>query len=358
MPSDKQLYDEWQAKYPKFNQRQAAAKLALDHALDPDSVTGRLSRFVSKAEPRLTGTIKELAHKTDKVDPSVLAQDLILAEDALTWKHFVLHGAAVFASDVHFPYARWDALELMFRILEDIKVALFTTGNDLNDNTAFGRWDDSRPLGGRSWTNDLAYARKVEAEYYTIIKQVTHNAELADVQGNHDNWFFNHLREKAPNVAEAMIADYMTWKRSHGVLQFSKGYTENALHLPNSNVTFWHGQFAGNKAEANAKNTMQTFATGGQVRNVVVGHTHRPVLVEGYRVGYPDRWFINSPCLSRIENVPYMKRNPNGWGLGFVIVEGNKATKIDFTEQYGYLHAEFKGRDYSVKVDHSTPKEY
>jgi predicted phosphodiesterase len=362
MPSDKKLFDEWQRRFPDHTIRQAANVLAMEHGLDADSVTGRISRYGKEVTFKYVNTLKHLANETHDVDPSIATQDEILERDAKIWDKLRVHcSTAVFASDPHFPYARWDAIELMFRVLERVKVDLFTVGNDLNDNSAYGRWDDKRPLSGRKWTNDTAYGRSLEGQYYLLIDEVT-GAQKVQLQGNHDNWWYTSMREAVPSDAEAIIADYMKWLSNRDVLQFSKGYTENALHL-NDALTFWHGQFASNKAEANAKNTLQQFARNGQVRSVVVGHTHRPATVEGYQVGYPDRVFINAPCLSRIENVPYMKRNPHGWGLGFVIAEYEEGTKhklhrIDFKEENGYLHAEFKGNSASIKVDKSTPKEF
>jgi predicted phosphodiesterase len=362
MPSDKTLFQRWQDQYQQMNSRQAANALAMEFGLDPDSVAGRLSRYGASTEPKYVNKLKALANEVHEVDPSISAQDEILERDAKIWAKLRLYcKTAVFASDLHFPYARWDAIELMFRVLEDVKVDIFTTGNDTNDNSAYGRWEDKRPLSGRKWSNDTAYGRSLEGQYYLLIDEVT-KAQKVQVQGNHDNWWYIKLREAVPTDAEGIIADYMKWLSNRDVLQFSKGYTENALHL-NDALTFWHGQFASSKTESNAKSTLQQFAQNGMVRSVVVGHTHRPATIEGYRAGYPDRFFINSPCLSRIENVPYMKRNPHGWGLGFVIAEyeegtRHKATRIDFTEHGGYLHAEYKGKSYAIKVDKSTPKEF
>jgi calcineurin-like phosphoesterase family protein len=359
MPTDKQLYNEWQAKFANHSITQAADLLASRYNLSPDSVRGRLSRTMGS----YTTDLKHLATKTNEVDPSIERQDTVLDHSAGIWNYARPYmNTAVWASDIHLPYARWDAIELLFRIMSNIpKIDLFTVGNDLLDNSAFGRWDDKRPAGGQRWSSDLSYMRNLEESFYRQVREAT-NAGLLQVQGNHDNWWFAHLRENAPHVAESVIADYMERLDEQGVIQFSKGYTEPEVWL-NEDLVFWHGQFASNKATANAANSMKQFTKNGKTPSVVVGHTHRPSTVEGYQIGYNGRTFINAPCLSRIENVPYIKRNPQGWGLGFVVAEydntgWHKLTRIDFVERGKNLVAEYKGRDYSVTLDKSVPKEY
>lgn len=359
MPSDKELYSQWKTQYRALTLSQAAETLASHFKLNPDSVRGRLSRYRDGNSD--ISRLKELATKTSEIDPSIYEQDKILHTSAKRWDKLTNSlRTAIFASDIHFPYARWDALELLFLIMQDLRVDLFTGGNDLNDNSAFGRWDDKRPNNGQRWSNDTQYMRDLEFSFYRQVKEAT-GADIAQVQGNHDNWWYTHLREVTPSNAESFILDYMQRLDEVGVLQFSKGYTENELWLTDD-LVFWHGQFAGNKAISNAANTMKQFTKNGKTPSVVVGHTHRPSTVDGYQVGYNGRTFINAPCLSRIENVPYIKRNPQGWGLGFVYAEFDysyhKLHRIDFLERDGYLVAEFKGKDYKVKVDKSQPKEY
>lgn len=357
MPTDKELHSEWKSLFRTMSPAQAADALAARHKLSPDSVRGRLSRF--KVDVK---NLKALATKTNEVDPSIEGQDQILAIHQTAWE--ILQPSlttAVFASDLHLPYARWDAVELLFLIMQDLRVDLFTGGNDLLDNSAFGRWDDKRPKNGQRWSNDVAYMRNLEFSFYRQVQEAT-GASIAQVQGNHDNWWYRHLREVTPENAEAIILEYMQRLDAAQVIQFSKGFTENPLWL-NSDLVYWHGQFASSNPVANAKNTMKQFTSQGRTPSVVVGHTHRPVTVEGYQVGYTDRSFINAPCLSRIENVPYIGRNPQGWGLGFVYSEfdqsgWHKSYRIDFIERGKELHAEFKGRDYRVKLDKSQPKEY
>ncbi len=357
MPTDKELY---QASLKLAGDTNEKAKtLAARYGLSEDSVRGRLSRA---AKGNYSGHLKELATRTHEVDPSIEEQDAILDLHRSYWERIAPRTRyAAFVSDLHFPYARWDAVELMFSILQDAQVDVLTVGNDLLDNTAFGRWDDSRPKNGQRWSNDVKYMRDLEFSYYRQVQEAL-GATLIQVQGNHDNWWFNHIREKTPENAEAIILDYMQKLDEAHVIQFSKGYTEPEVWL-NDSLVFWHGQFAGNNATSNAKNSMKQFTKQGMTPSVVVGHTHRPSTVEGYQVGYNDRVFINSGCMSRIENVPYIKRNPQGWGLGFVYAEydptgWHKLTRIDFIERGKQLVAEFKGRDYAVTLDKSAPKEY
>ena len=190
-----------------------------------------------------------------------------------------------------------------------------------------------------------------------------HGSHLLGVMGNHDAWFFTKYREMMSGTSESSLADYMEWMLDEfGILQFSAG-RENYIELSPA-LVWWHGQFVSKNSSANAKNTLAQFTKDGISRSVVVGHTHRPALVNGVEVGYPGVTFVNSPCLSRVENVPYIKRDPQGWGLGITLcyfVPGTRLHRLElvvYREEGTNLVAYTNGRVYKTKIDKEVPADF
>lgn len=359
MPTDLELLHERETRLHKLTIAQAAQTLAEDYHLSYDSVRGRLSRAgASKTIDRVKG----LALGSTKVTSSSEWQYNIIEESEYAFEKLRRNSSvAVFRSDSHLPYARWDALALEQQLLFDIKPDFITVGNDLLDNAGFGRWEDDRPLEGQIWSGDFARRWAMEQAMYETLQRT--GTTLVQVQGNHDNWFYQHLRHASPKTAEATITQYMRDIRQLGVLQFSRGYLENSLRL-NPALVFWHGQFASKNPLANAKNTIEQFITDGVASSVVVGHTHRPVQLQGSSFGYSGVQFVNAPCLSRLEHVPYLKRDPKGWGLGLVVAYYDPTSRyhelhlIHFEERGNKLVARFNGNVYEVELDKTLPQDY
>lgn len=339
MPSDQSLYLERHVQYGNMSDSEAANALAQNYGLSPDSVRGRLSRANNSENNLLVA--KALA-STLGDSPSVQRQQQII-EKSVRELEASNPTRIAFVSDVHLPYPRWDALDLTAQILDDFNPEETTAQNDFLDNTGYGRWDDDRSPQDKAWTGDLERLRRLEKQVYRMWK-----GRLIGIMGNHDRWFFTHIRKQSPQSAEKIIADYMDWLYEDcGVLQFSNGQKENAL--VRGNVVLWHGQFASKNPLSNARNSLAQFMSEGMAHAVVVGHTHRPFDVDGSVVGYDGVKFVNSPCLCSLEP-PYMKRDPKGWGLGITLIENNVPTLVRYQQHGNELKAYVLGKEYKTKV--------
>jgi len=365
MPSDKQLFIERHTYHKNHTDAQAADALAQEYNLSPDSLRGRLSR--ARNPSNWAALAKHQSTYTDDTDPSIARQNKVLKDSKEVFldaqKNLNTDAVGVFMSDVHAPYTRWDAWELALVIIEDIQPDFISAQNDFTDNKGFGRWDDDRPHGGKDWSADLAYMRNLETNMYKSLNTISPRSYLIGVGGNHDLWYHRYLRKSATLVSESLIADYMEFLWDCSVLQFTRGYTENYIEL-SPGLVWWHGQFASKLPTTNARNTLTQFMKGGQARSVIVGHTHRPAIIEGASVGFPGVTFINAPCMSRLENVPYMKRDPTGWALGIVVSHFQPNTTfthhdlVEFKEEGVQLIAHYAGKRYSVHLDKDVKNDY
>lgn len=356
--SDEELYVLRHTEYYNIkSDARASEAIAEDYNLSVSSVRGRLSRGAVLGKVAL---IKAAALDKSTDDPGIIRQnDVIGRSTEVLAEHRKLFNrkkhAAFFISDLHLPYARWDAVRLTALIMQNsaVPVAYISGKNDMLDNEGYGRWDESKTrVTSRIKGTHL---RQIEKSIYSLWRDVAPSAVIVEVAGNHDNWWNYAIRNRIPNEAEEIIADYMEMvERWGGILQFTRGNRENYFQV-SPRLIWWHGQYTSKNHASNAENSLSQFMRDGQAVSVVVGHTHRPYHVPGSSVGYPGVEFFNSGCLSRLEAIPYIKRDPKGWGLGIVrhIVDGSytSGNLIKFEEYKGSLIANVEGTTYDVPVD-------
>lgn len=343
---------------------EAARSLANEYGLSYDSVRGRLSR--ANTPQNHAKLMKDLAENTPSIAPSVIRQIDITLEGHRRWKelkdNIAGNQTAVFLSDLHLPYTRWDAYELAMTIIGDLHPTVVSGANDLRDNTGLGRWGDNRPVRGQVMSSDDANIRRNELIHYRELNRKC--GVVVNLLGNHDIWFYNNLRTNSPQTAELQIADYMSAIANEGVIQFSRGYEENYLELGHG-LVWWHGQFTNKSNLALAKNNLEHFAhvfNDGRMRSVVAGHTHRPMVVEGTAVGYPSVKFVNSGALT--DYAPYMKRNPHAWGLGITVCQfyftswEHEIDLLVFQEKGNKLVCRYNGTSYEVELNKEHKQDY
>lgn len=361
--TDKELYILRHTEYNHIkSDARAAEAIAHDLTLSVDSVRGRISR--ADTPQNQIEVARLLATTIPTISPSIERQLNVISASKAKFDHLqrglVAAGqevVGIFSSDTHNPYMRWDAVNLQMQIISDLQPTYFSAMNDFNDNSGYGRWGDSRTVPNRLWSADLGNMRASEKAYYTMVrKNMAKGGQLLGVAGNHDNWWFSFLREHSPSTAEEQIANYLEWLYEEcGVLVFENG-RENAVKL-SPNLVWWHGQFVAKSPMTNAKSTLEQFVEDGVAATVVVGHTHRPVHIPGAVVGYPGVDFYNSPCMSRITQVPYLKRDPRAWGLGITIchyVPGTRQTRCElvvFKKEGAELVAYSGQKRYATALD-------
>lgn len=350
-----------------MNDSQAAINLAAAYSLSVDSLRGRLSR--ANTPTNWARVNKYVALTVEPISPSVARQKAVVAnsveiyEDTLARLPDDKWHLGVFVSDAHAPYTRWDAWNLTLQLIEKLQPAFVSGQNDFVDNAGFGRWDDTRTAAGRVWGSDVANLRALEVSMYNAITSAAPDTTIVGVAGNHDLWYPQYLRKEWGQAAEQEIANYMELMQTNGVLLFNCLNHENAVQL-SPGLVWWHGQFTSRLPTTNASNTLGQFMADGVAASVTVGHTHRPVHIPGVAVKLPGVDFWNSPCLSRIEQVPYLKRDPKGWKLGITLnyfkprSRAVRGTIIIFEREGGELAAYYDGMRFATPLDIDTPDDY
>jgi len=338
--------------------------IASSYNLSPDSIRGRLSR-ASREPAARKAVLQAVTENVDKLPNSVLVQhDIIEASknEFAAWSKVDEDRLAFFVSDMHAPYHRLDAYELVLTIASDINPHAITALNDSLDNAGYGRHDDNSPVYQRLWRGDFANARQIQSTMHADFRSVmAFGGKLLGLMGNHDRWIFSHWRAVTPQSAELMIADYMSMLYDKdNVLLFSRGVYENSVHL-SEGLVLVHGLSAAKNPNTLAKKAFQHYMVDGRAKSVVQGHTHRPVEVYGDTVGYAGVKFVNSGHL-RHNDPDWLAHTPKDWGMGITICRYNPTRwehdiqLVRFVEVGDKLVARYEGKEYTVKLDKYRPE--
>jgi len=354
MVTDAQLYVERFTEYRDASN--AYSIIASKYALQPDSVRGRISRADTRENQLLVA--KWLANNVRPVDPSVARQQSVIEQSYAEFNRLQDGaGYGMFISDKHNPNGRWDAWDLTLQIVEDTKPKYVSVQNDWNDNKGYGRWEDIRQGKDRVWSDDIAYMRSLEEQDYKTLLCAYPKTTMLAVMGNHDYWWYNNKRLTSPQDAEKTIADYMEWLLDHGVLQFTRGFHENAIHL--SPALVWvHGKWASKSAVSNARNAVRTFTKNGVAKSVVFGHSHRPSVVDGREFDINGIKVVNSGSLCRNTGVDYMAfGEAPAWSMGITRCWFNSENRdhqlelVEFKPEGEWLVARTNGKTYRSKLE-------
>lgn len=356
MPSDRDIWELRHTTYGHIREDARAAEImANELGHDVNSVRGRISRADTPGN-RLW-LAEHIANNPPRTSPSIDRQRRVFdaAYDSLNFaRRFHAQGEAtvIGAFDIHYPYARFDALELTAQITADEQPTYLVYGGDINDNEGFGRWEDDRSPYDRLFSADYHNNRVGEFSITRALQQVSPQTLPLYLTGNHDLWRYSYLRKHDPQQAEDRIADYVEALWKQGIHVFSTTREEKIdLH---EHLDLWHGQFTSPNHMTNAKSTIGQFVVKGRAKSIVVGHTHRPIHVPGSAVGYSGVDYWNAPCLSRVERIPWLDRDPRAWGLGIyravMTEDGVRGENILFTPERNKLVAYFKGRKYETEL--------
>jgi nucleotide-binding universal stress UspA family protein len=354
MPTDRELFVLRHTDFGHIrSDAQAAEHLADIYRLSIDSVRGRLSR-ANTPENNL-----EVAERTAKnpptKSPSILRQEAVFRNSRRSLSQS-MSGARrktlVGLFDVHYPHTRFDSLNLALQIIADISPDYLVYGGDFDDNEGFSNWDDDRSPYDRLFSADYQNNRIGSMSIRAAVRKAARGALELELTGNHCMWRYNYLRRQDPQQAEERIADYVEELERQGVHVFST--TREVEVRVHHKLTLWHGQFTSPNHQQNAKSTLAQFMEDGEATSVVVGHTHRPIHIPGSSVGYSGVDYWNAPCLSRVDKIPWLKRDPKAWDIGLFFAEmdfgGVEGENIIFKPKGRALTAQFKGRRYETEL--------
>lgn len=373
MPSDKELY-----LHHKVN-GESYQDIADAFNLNVDSVRSRINRVPLSVQVQAA---QKLSTLRPLKSPAVLRQEAVVdrcqyifsaMQETLKARGRPFY--AVFISDLHIPNTNWAAVELATQLIIACQPAYISAMNDLFDFQGYSNWGDNRTAAERLWSSDLETAYAVTRHLYDLWRKAAPDSMLLQVQGNHDNWLFNYLRNKvAEGIGERVIADFMEEMETQGVKMLSR-HGQNVVKI-SPGLKWLHGISAAKNMSTVAKNTLQAMRGEGDEAgiwyNTVAGHTHRAL--NGYQHGGVRHWnsgtmmqyssdltttgtglLITADGNQSLEFPTYLKNKPH-WDTGIVInlVDPNSRQVggwyIDFYREGDALCAIWEGNKYKVQL--------
>lgn len=364
MVSDLQLFVESCIELAEYSPKHKVAILAQRYNLSVDSVRGRISRASGTPAARAAIT-RHLATQAAAVPPSVKRQNEILKWSEDVWNDFTQVNAprrGVFLSDMHLPYTRWDAYELMLTVSDWFRPHVISALNDALDNKGYSDHKDDDPVWKTLWRSDIQNAlNTLSSVHFDLNQTLAEGGVLAAVAGNHDNWLFRYWRAHDKQTAERNIANFLEGLKSDNVLTFNRNSRqEPALHL-SPGLVWVHGMFMSSNPILNARKAFAHFMEPGKpAKSVVQGHTHRAASIDGILAGYTGVKFINNGHL-RNTKVDWQKHDMRDWRMSITLCTFNPqewehtAELVLFEERKDKLIARYEGNEWSVKLDKRMP---
>jgi predicted phosphodiesterase len=351
MVSDKQLF------YEHFAMGASYTHLASAYMQPQKDIRSRIARM--KDIKTSVDTLRAIAERKPLDNEYLIKQKELVDNCWVAWDNYLAslpdddYIYTFFISDIHYPYANWKALELVFEMVAHIQPHIITTYNDLFDMTGYGRWEDNRSPAARLWTDNIQNAIDLANVHHRTLQKLSKRAKLVEVTGNHDIWVYNYLRNNRNGFSEKNIYEFMQEMHKQGVLLTSYQGNMSMITLWDS-VVLLHGQSSASSISSIADYNRKITTKNGKLYHTVSGHTHRIGVNHKY-----DRLHVNSGCLMQFDDydaVPYL-RYPPQWQTGFVIIKTlgkNPCEWVDIqpinivTLPNGRLHAHYQGNSYYV----------
>lgn len=332
MVKDFELYREWKVNYPTLNASEVAKVLSGIHDFSWDSIRGRLSR-VDTIENRVE-IAKILSEPTWNSD-SVRRQEEIINKSKVMWElkrgiweKYDRPIVGYFISDMHRgAKVRNDYWRMTLELLDkEEHVDVISAFNDWLDNKGWGRWDDTRSSVDKVWSGDVQNSFKLEDFDYETLVDIT-GATLVGILGNHDAWIYKFWRSNSPQSAEQHVADRMEQHYDNGVLMFNRMTYQNSLEM-SPGLVWEHGTSAAKRISSRARGSLPLHMREGVAKSVVVGHSHRPGMMDGAEIDYHGVSFANAGTYQRADEVGYSRdNNAVGWKGGVVRCEFHPLTR-------------------------------
>jgi len=218
----------------------------------------------------------------------------------------------LYLGDIHFPFANFDALTMVYQIIEDIQPTEIVQLGDLNDCFSHSKFPRSQSV--ITPYEEAKLAREMGESLWKTIRKNAKKAECYQILGNHDVRGYKRVIEKFPEGE--------TFFRFDDYYKFDGVHTHFDLRDPlKLGSTFVHH---GHLNQLGAH--MELFKA-----NTVCGHSHRGGVVFR-RYGEEIRWELNAGYLGdeRAKPMGYMPTKFNGWTLGVGMEDDLGARFIHF----------------------------
>lgn len=215
-----------------------------------------------------------------------------------------------FLSDIHVPYQDPGVVESALALVRDLQPHRVVINGDVCDFVSLSRFSTSldRFINLQAEINEAN-------EFRAAVREAAPNAELIEVEGNHDARLTAYIKQNAAALSSLEALDP---KKLYRYGELGIQWVPGAGFLQRPEFLVKHGTFVRWDAGASAKAEYAQAGISG-----ISGHTHR--LGAYRRSGYIERQWTEQGCLCRLDP-EYITGAPN-WAQGMCV--GHFSTKSD-----------------------------
>ena len=329
MNNDTVLYVEVYGRYRDLPRAEAVKRVADARGLTVSGVSGMVTRAHATLPARLA-LMQFLASQHNEHTPAINRINAIVergrAQNAAHHKALTGMKAAVFVSDIHFPLADWDALELTYKLVEKLDkwygVSHVSALSDVNDNAGLAtHHKDKRQPEARVFDKDISRTIDLHGEHMSILCKAAPNALQISVPGNHDGWLmiYGDQTKEARPVNFTLMADMMERFEAQGVT-FTRMIAEGDFFHLNERLAWVHGVGTTASAVTRVKKALKAYqlsddARANRIVDIVSGHLHKHNVTRHPDVA--DMTLYESGALCQYD-MSYLNTAP-AWTTGVVV---------------------------------------
>jgi predicted phosphodiesterase len=340
-------------KYAHLARSEAVQRVADEQGFTRSGVSGMTSR----AEKTVQGRVELMRYLSEQsaVSASQVHINALVADARLTLARHrsrLLTNVpyyAVYVPDMHIPKQHHAALELAYKVIEDLQnIAYISTLNDGFDFAKLSRWVDRR--GIVDIEQDVNNVLSIYKHHVDVLRMVAPLAVFPAIIGNHDVRMFTSETGTGGYVASNLMRELA----GVGVLFIDKPDKEN-LFFVNDGLAWAHGYTArANRvggARKNYEETRRLVPQNKTLYDLVFGHTHaamQTTTTHGATV-------FNAGCLCNL-TPDYMRKRPD-WQHALVVSKflpgstwhDTRLIKIEQRNDHLTALNPFTGREHRVK---------
>jgi hypothetical protein len=323
---DIDIYVEVVGRYGNLSYRDAVYRVAAERRMTPQGVYG----VINRAKTDYRGILALMKHNAKNKPEQTPAQREItkIVQDGrgidteyrqtMQRNYANRLATAVFVSDIHFPSADFQAVELTLKIIEYLNPNIVSSLNDGMDLPRMSKHDDTRRLDELWFDSDISNVVTMYVDYLRTLRMVAPLAMLPAIGSNHDKRVATSVdREtKVSVVSDTVVANVMEQLSSAGVVFLDTIAKENVYRL-NDKLAWMHGITAAAAATSRVKRNFEYFQRNypGELTDIVSGHFHKSATTK-----HPDVLGVTlyeSGCLCR-KDMPYLAHGAS-WDNAIVV---------------------------------------
>lgn len=338
---------------------EAVKRVASQRGLDPQSVSGRVTRASRDPLALLKLAAYHAQHAPNPNPAQRRINDVVDAGRKVIDEHRQRVRAAfkgklataVFISDIHFPAADFEALALVYKVLDHLKPVWVSALNDALDLPKMSKHVDARRLSDQAFDTDVSNSIQMLVQHTHALSLINPAMVQVAIGANHDaRLLYRSAETGAVLVGDTVVADAMEQLAEAGVTFEHPLPHENVFRV-NDGLVWLHGMTAAANPISRAVNNFKYVQRelGDSIVSTVSGHVHKQNVTRHPTL--PSVVAYESGKLCR-DDMAYLRHGAD-WTTGIVVSHFDPSgayhvtTPVQFTKTHERWTCVLDGKTFS-----------